>query len=246
MPKGRLLPGQAAPPRRSCRFLRARRLAAWQDLPSSFEAAVRAQAEMRLQVPVSTLRRQAPPALRHHSHQMKAVGRWKPWFRLSRDPASDFPEWSYEVWTPVPLPPSWWLYILKESGVKTLLRPEIVGRWEDGNARFAKCRPVSSCRALHAANREPEHRLDAVREQVSNVAARGQGKLRTSPAIKGGGQIWPPQDIYQLPILGADAQGSATGRFSPFCRSSIEIPSGERTKAIRPSRGGRLMVIPLS
>ena len=31
---------------------------------------------------------------------------------------------------------------------------------------------------------------------------------------------------------------------SPFCSSSIECRSGERTKAIMPSRGGRLMVMP--
>ena len=33
-------------------------------------------------------------------------------------------------------------------------------------------------------------------------------------------------------------------RASPCCSSSTEISSGERTKAMRPSRGGRLMVTP--
>ena len=49
---------------------------------------------------------------------------------------------------------------------------------------------------------------------------------------------------YQLPVFGIEAQGSAGGRRRPFCRSSTEMLSGERTKAMRPSRGGRLMVTP--
>ena len=40
------------------------------------------------------------------------------------------------------------------------------------------------------------------------------------------------------------AQGSAGGSAPPICSSSIEIPSGDFTKAMRPSRGGRLMVTP--
>jgi len=48
------------------------------------------------------------------------------------------------------------------------------------------------------------------------------------------------------PVLGIDAQGSAGGMASPFCYSSMEMASGERTKAMRPSRGGRLMVTPPS
>ena len=43
-----------------------------------------------------------------------------------------------------------------------------------------------------------------------------------------------------------EAQGSAFGFASPFCSSSIEMPSGLFTKAMKPSRGGRLMVTPLS
>ncbi len=49
---------------------------------------------------------------------------------------------------------------------------------------------------------------------------------------------------YQVPMFGALAQGSATGRASPSCSSSTEMPSGVFTKAIFPSRGGRLMVTP--
>ena len=41
-----------------------------------------------------------------------------------------------------------------------------------------------------------------------------------------------------------DAHGSCLGFASPFCSSSMEMLSGERTNAMRPSRGGRLMVTP--
>jgi pimeloyl-ACP methyl ester carboxylesterase len=49
---------------------------------------------------------------------------------------------------------------------------------------------------------------------------------------------------YQAPMFSMAVQGSAGTRAAPFCRSSMEMPSGERTKAMRPSRGGRLMVTP--
>lgn len=49
---------------------------------------------------------------------------------------------------------------------------------------------------------------------------------------------------YQVPTLGIDTHGSAGGRAGPFWRSSMEMRSGERTKAMRPSRGGRAMVTP--
>ena len=51
--------------------------------------------------------------------------------------------------------------------------------------------------------------------------------------------------IYQWPVFGIDVQGSAGAFGSPFCNSSIECRSGERIKAMLPSRGGRLMVIPI-
>ena len=49
---------------------------------------------------------------------------------------------------------------------------------------------------------------------------------------------------YQAPILGMVVQGSAGLSAAPFCSNSIEMLSGERTNAMRPSRGGRLMVTP--
>src|SRR5207253_7106840 len=51
---------------------------------------------------------------------------------------------------------------------------------------------------------------------------------------------------HQTPVLGIDAHGSAGPNASPFCRSSTEIASGLRTNAMRPSRGGRLIVTPAS
>ena len=49
---------------------------------------------------------------------------------------------------------------------------------------------------------------------------------------------------HHSPVLGMEAQGSAGALCSPCCSSSIEIPSGERTNAMYPSRGGRLIVTP--
>jgi len=51
---------------------------------------------------------------------------------------------------------------------------------------------------------------------------------------------------YQCPWLGMLTQGSAGAFASPFCNSSIDTLSGERTKAIRPSRGGRLISTPFA
>src|SRR5207302_1035137 len=50
--------------------------------------------------------------------------------------------------------------------------------------------------------------------------------------------------LYQEPVLAMLFQGSAGGSASAACSSSMEMPSGERTKAMRPSRGGRLIVTP--
>jgi len=50
--------------------------------------------------------------------------------------------------------------------------------------------------------------------------------------------------LYQEPVLGMLVHGSAAGSALPACSSSMEMPSGVRIKAIRPSRGGRLIVTP--
>ena len=42
----------------------------------------------------------------------------------------------------------------------------------------------------------------------------------------------PADPGYQFPVLGIDAHGSFGGRAAPFCSSSIECWSGERTNAM--------------
>src|SRR5262245_49166345 len=51
---------------------------------------------------------------------------------------------------------------------------------------------------------------------------------------------------HHVPMFGMLFHGSAGGSAPSLLRSSIEIPSGDLTKAMRPSRGGRLMVTPWS
>src|SRR5690554_5110436 len=55
-----------------------------------------------------------------------------------------------------------------------------------------------------------------------------------------------PRRYYQLPVFSMEAQGSALGLAGPFWSNSMEMPSGDLTKAMLPSRGGRLIVTPLS
>jgi hypothetical protein len=64
----------------------------------------------------------------------------------------------------------------------------------------------------------------------------------------GGAHTEGPFDkiCYQTPVFCMDFHGSAGSNRAPFCNNSIEMLSGERTKAIQPSRGGRLMVTPWS
>jgi hypothetical protein len=51
---------------------------------------------------------------------------------------------------------------------------------------------------------------------------------------------------YHEPVFAIETQGSCGALGWLFCKSSMEMPSGERMKAIWPSRGGRLMVTPAS
>jgi len=51
-------------------------------------------------------------------------------------------------------------------------------------------------------------------------------------------------DRYQFPVFGIEDHGSFGGSGLPFCSSSTDCLSGERTNAMLPSRGGRLMVTP--
>jgi hypothetical protein len=54
--------------------------------------------------------------------------------------------------------------------------------------------------------------------------------------------VW--NSAHQCPTLGIEAHGSAAGSGPPFCNNSIECRSGERTNAMVPSRGERLIVTP--
>lgn len=38
--------------------------------------------------------------------------------------------------------------------------------------------------------------------------------------------------LYQVPVFAIEAQGSAAGLASPFCSSSIEMPSGDLMNAM--------------
>ncbi len=51
---------------------------------------------------------------------------------------------------------------------------------------------------------------------------------------------------YHRPTFCMAVQGAAGASAGPFCSNSIDTLSGERTKAMRPSRGGRLIVTPWS
>ena len=51
---------------------------------------------------------------------------------------------------------------------------------------------------------------------------------------------------HQVPTFGMLCHGSAGGSAPPLLSSSTEMPSGDFTKAMRPSRGGRWMVTPCS
>jgi hypothetical protein len=74
----------------------------------------------------------------------------------------------------------------------------------------------------------------------SNLLVEGENARAEGLFLRARGAL----TAYQWPVFGIDSQGSCGGLGSPFCSSSIECRSGERTKAMLPSRGGRLMVTP--
>ena len=90
----------------------------------------------------------------------------------------------------------------------------------DARRHCCRCRPIAAALA---------------------VPATGAGRARP-----GRGRQTGTLRPYQWPVLGMLAQGSRGSCAPPALSSSMEILSGERTKAIRPSRGGRLIVTPLS
>ncbi len=87
------------------------------------------------------------------------------------------------------------------------------------------------------------------------------GAARATPQLRGALSRRPPGSphapykappptyqlpAYQLPWFGMERHGSLAPRAAPACNSSMEMPSGSRTKAIRPSRGGRKIATPAS
>src|SRR5689334_22872862 len=97
--------------------------------------------------------------------------------------------------------------------------------------------------------------LPQVYETLPRVRARGESPLApTLSPLCGGGSAgggasgrrsWRcTTDAHHLPVFFIEAHGSCGGSAAPFCNSSIECLSGERTNAMLPSRGGRLMATP--
>src|SRR5207237_3306921 len=80
------------------------------------------------------------------------------------------------------------------------------------------------------------------RKSSAKIVARAAGRRESShDGVPPSGK---PRTVHHFPVLGIDVHGFFGGSGAPFCNSSIECLSGERTKAIVPSRGGRLMVTP--
>src|SRR5262249_12998608 len=73
--------------------------------------------------------------------------------------------------------------------------------------------------------------------EVSQFSAQVLAPICLAPCAKEGSH-------YHLPVLAIETHGSFGGSGAPFCNSPMECLSVQRTKAITPSRGGRLMVTP--
>ena len=97
--------------------------------------------------------------------------------------------------------------------------------------------PCSSIKRLVRGKPSPVPR----RLRAWTVYGREEREPRPGRFFTGGYRI-----LYQLPIFGNEAHGSRAGSAPLFCKSSSEIPSGVFTKAMNPSRGGRLISTPAS
>ncbi len=75
---------------------------------------------------------------------------------------------------------------------------------------------------------------------LSRTEVRAQGPRRFGNVLAAFKRRRP----YHCPTLRMVSHGGAGASAGPFCNNSIDTLSGERTKAMRPSRGGRLMVTP--
>ncbi len=93
--------------------------------------------------------------------------------------------------------------------------------------RKVQQRPSASCSAMNASGESA--RPCRLRRPVGH-----ERSCRIVCSAKGGGNA-----LFGSPTprIRHARPGSATGRLSPFCRSSMEMPSGLFTKAMRPSRG---------
>lgn len=89
-----------------------------------------------------------------------------------------------------------------------------------------------------------DHRDRHAQQPQQNSASHGFLLQSHCLEVNAGGEGLFQLRAYQWPVFGIEAHGSCGGFGSPFCNSSIECRSGERTKAMLPSRGGRLMVTP--
>ena len=105
-----------------------------------------------------------------------------------------------------------------------------------------------TCGQPRAAPAHRVHRTAATEADISCATKTGHlHVLSTSRESRmGAARSLVPARSYHFPVLAIEAQGSSRGSASPFCRISMEMLSGERTKAMRPSRGGRLIVTPPS
>jgi len=128
------------------------------------------------------------------------------------------------IWTRRPLPcATWWIksrvrWASRKQALQQLMKEAFLLRW-NGSARWGdasgKMVPL----------RHPSARLSPLRAPAQVLAKK-------------------PRQVYHLPVFGIDFHGSAGDRAAPFCNSSMDCLSGERTNAMTPSRGGRLMVTP--
>ena len=118
--------------------------------------------------------------------------------------------------------------------------------------RLCRTRPNFGRLCPHLVGRQQRARErtegSAERRGSAQLDPAGAGHRRLDDRLFGSDQITEPPigPAYHSPLLGIDAHGSAGACAAPFWSSSIEMPSGERTNAMRPSRGGRLMVTPAS
>src|SRR6185369_13809610 len=132
------------------------------------------------------------------------------------------------------------------DGVRHAMAKEIeVERPGAAGADFAGLGPHLIRREQGARQRAKRAARDRRGAQLDSA---GAGHRRLDERMLGPDEVEPAAvgPAYHSPVFGIAAHGSAEASAAPFWRSSIEILSGLRTNAMRPSRGGRLMVTPAS